>query len=252
MPMNDPMTIPPFVLEVPSDEEMRAIMEPRWAAAAPYAIDQWPAAIAAASVETTLIPIDTSEIEVIFEPEDPRFRSVMQKYADLIDAVVGWEPHFIRLSTRSPKDAASPGLPITHSGKQAMCWIASSMRCMDDLSVAKFAQKPIYIALRKQYHARPGGEFRAYAKGGNLLAISRYDYHDPAKIAYDEQAITAMVQKFHREVIAPAYADAVFDLELGVYNRKEPLLIEVNPYGLSDPCLFRSYEAIENEGGFRS
>lgn len=236
----------------PTDDDLRPVMESRWAAGAPYAIDQWPAIIAAASVPTKLIPIDTSEIDAIFDNDDPRSISLLQKYADLIDEAIGWEPHFIRLSTRSPKDAAFPGLPITLSGKEAMDWICNSERCMDDLSVAKIARKPIFIALRKLYHAAPGGEFRAYAKGGTLLAISRYDYHEPARTNYDEKAITAVVETFYRDVIAPAYDDVVFDLQLGAYGHEGPLLIEVNPYGLSDPCLFGSYEAIEQEGGFRA
>ena len=133
-----------------------------------------------------------------------------------------------------------------------MDWIAQSERCMDDIVVARIAQKPIYIALRKRYHAPPAGEFRAYAKGGKLLAVSRYDYHEPAKVDYSQIDIMGIVEAFHRDVIAQAYDDVVFDLELGAYGHEGPLLIEVNPYGLSDPCLFGSYEAIEQEGGFRA
>ncbi len=28
------------------------------------------------------------------------------------------------------------------------------------------------------------------------------------------------------------------------------LLIEINPYGLSDPCHFKSYERVENAAGY--
>lgn len=40
----------------------------------------------------------------------------------------------------------------------------------------------------------------------------------------------------------------VFDIHLGYGG--EVTLIELNPYGLSDPCCLRTYEAVENFTGF--
>jgi hypothetical protein len=46
--------------------------------------------------------------------------------------------------------------------------------------------------------------------------------------------------------LAAHYRDVVFDLYAPGYP--EEVLIELNPYGLSDPCLFDSYEEVERGG----
>jgi len=89
-----------------------------------------------------------------------------------------------------------------------------------------------------------------------MIAVSRYDYGNEALGKYDGDAIFSQLSAWYEEHIAAHYQTIVFDVELGSYGeygkQNEPLLIEVNPYGLSDPCLFKNYEAVESEGGFRS
>ena len=248
----DPSVIGP--ISVPTEDELRPHMLERWESQAKEAIDQWPEEIAALSVKTHLIPIDTNEIKEIYDnPESEAWLSAMNRYAALIDEKTGWNRHFIKLSTRSPKDATMNAPTITLSGKQAMDWISNSERCLDDIYMAHIAKKPIYIAVREIYHAAPGGEFRCFAKDGKLIAVSRYDYHKEAQIEYPADKIFQQLSDWYEENIAAHYQTVVFDVELGCYDRDgQPLLIELNPYGLSDPCLFRSYEAIEQEGGFRA
>ena len=242
-----------MLLRSPSDEEMHGHMLARWKRQEAEAIDNWPEAIHALSVETSLIPIDTDEIKAIYEPGGPGWKPAMDRYATLIDEITGWERHFIRLSTRSPKDATLNAPTITLSGKQAMDWISNSERCMDDIYMAHMARQPIHIAVRKLYHAPPGGEFRCFAREGRLIAVSRYDYHQPAQIEYPGESIFGQLAEWYEEHIGPHYRTVVFDVELGSYEREgQPLLIELNPYGLSDPCLFGSYQAVEDEGGFRA
>lgn len=252
-PMIDPMdSLVLGPVELPSEEEMKASAAKRWDMAADVTIDQWPEEITALSVPSILIPIDTAEMKDIYDPDNPNWVAAMDKYSKLIDEAIGWEPHFVRLSTRSPKDVAYPGLPITMSGKQAMDWISNSERCMDDLWMAHMAGKPIFIALRKLYRAPPGGEFRCFAKDGKLIAVSRYDYHQEAQINYKGWEIFKQLSDWYDEKIAMHYPTVVFDVELGAYDHEGPLLIEANPYGLSHPCLFEGYDDIENNGGFRA
>ena len=244
---------------IPTAEEMHEPMLARWNAQAMATIDSWPASVAALSVPTTLIPIDLDTAEVIYEPSDPRWEEIMNGYAAKIDAVTGWERHFIRLSTRSPKDAAPDALPITISGKQAMDWIANSERCMDDIAMAKWAKKPIYIAVREAYIAPAGGEFRCFAKGGKLIAMSRY-IQDDTVIDYGDFDLFGKARDFYETHLAEHYETIVFDLQFGAQvrdadgryeNRATPLLVELNPYGLSHPCLFEDYDEIENKGGLK-
>ena len=244
---------------LPTDDEMHEMMLPRWNDQAMATIDSWPASVAALSVPTTLIPIDLETADAIYEPTHPRWREIMDGYAAAIDAVTGWDRHFIRLSTRSPKDAAPDALPITMSGKQAMDWIANSERCMDDIAMAKWAKKPIFIAVREAYIAPKGGEFRCFAKDGRLLAMSRY-IQDDTVIDYGDFDLFGQARDFYETHLAEHYDTIVFDLQFGAqvrgvdgrYEQREmPLLVELNPYGLSHPCLFEDYDEIETEGGLR-
>lgn len=244
---------------LPTDEEMYEPMLARWNDQAMATIDSWPASVAALSVPTTLIPIDLDDTMIIYEPTHPRWKEVMDKYAAAIDAVTGWERHFIRLSTRSPKDAAPDALPITMAGKQAMDWIINSERCMDDMAMAKFAKKPIFIAVREAYTAPKGGEFRCFAKDGKLIAMSRY-IQDDTVIDYGDFDLLGQARDFYEKHLAEHYDTIVFDLQFGAAlrdvdgrfeEREGPLLVELNPYGLSHPCLFEGYDEIENEGGLR-
>lgn len=244
---------------LPTDEEMYEPMLARWNDQAMATIDSWPEDVAALSVPTTLIPLDLDDGMVIYEPSDPRWEEVMDKYAAKIDAVTGWDRHFIRLSTRSPKDSAPDALPITMAGKQAMDWIINSERCMDDIAMAKFARKPIFIAVRETYVAPKGGEFRCFAKDGKLIAMSRY-IQDDVVGNYGDFDLFGHAREFYETHLAKHYDTIVFDLQFGAQlrgadgcfaNHAGPLLIELNPYGLSHPCLFEGYDEIETEGGLR-
>ena len=236
----------------PTFEESAATFKPIWEAAAHCTIDAWPQAIMDLSVPTTLIEIDNATSPLIYEYGNPDAYALMDEYAAKIDAITGWKEHFIRLSTRSPKDVAPDERPITLSGKQAMWWISNSERCLDDITAAHFTNNRIYIAVRELYHAAQGGEFRCFAKDGKVIAISRYDFHKPARIEYDGAAITETIAPWYEKNIAEHYPTVVFDVDLGVHGRTDPLLIEVNPYGLSHPCLFNGYADIEQSGGFRA
>lgn len=243
--------------EIPTYKELYPEMKKKWDRQKDAAIDQWPKKIADLSVETHLIKIENIEFEAIFNRyENPEgWHRVMTKYADKIDAITGWDDYFVRLSTRSPKDSAYPHLPITMSGKQAMMWISTSERCLDDLFMARCAQQQMYIALRKKYEVNESHEFRCFVKNHELIAVSRYHYDKEAEMDYSQYPIFERLKEFSAQHIVPHYQNIVFDVELGCVGRGglngTPLLIEVNPYGLSDPCLFKSYEKIEKEGGFR-
>jgi hypothetical protein len=53
---------------------------------------------------------------------------------------------------------------------------------------------------------------------------------------------------FYARHLSDHYGDVVFDLHAP--GTQSELLIELNPYGLSDPCCFGSYAEVE-KGGVR-
>lgn len=233
-----------FVLREPSPEELHEVCSRKWERSGPFNIDQWPAEVLALSIPTKFIPVtDFTEWWRIFEGDE----AVMLKYAKALDRAMGFGQHFIRMNSRSPKDAAYPGLPITCAGKQAMWWISTSERCADDTSLHEHARRPFFICVREWRPIRPAWEFRCFARGGEMIAVSRYDYANPAEMT-DEVGpkVFAAAQQFYQDHLKHHFQDVVFDLHAP--GTGQQLLIELNPYGLSDPCLFGSYEAVERGG----
>lgn len=231
------------IFRVPTDEELREVYSSKWEISGPFNIDQWPAEVLALSIPTIFIAANPERLQRIYDGD----LSVMNEYAAKIDEVIGWNQRFIRLNSRSPKDAAPEGLPITCAGKQAMSWIAASMRCADDISLHRFASKPLFICTREWMPIRVEFEFRCFAKNGEMIAVSRYDYLNPPKVG-DEvgKQVFEAARSFYNIHLRHHYEEVVFDLYAP--GTRDQLLIELNPYGLSDPCLFGSYEAVERGG----
>lgn len=212
-------------------------------------IDRWPDSVRALSFPTKLISVDPEVLSHLWR--EPADEGVANELAARLDAEMGWTSWFVRLNSRSPKDAAYPVAPVTCSGKQAVSWIWASERCLDDTVCFANSGQPMFVCLREYEHIWPDAEIRCFAKGGKVLAVSRYFYDEAPKNPFDEAQIWDLAQAFYGEHLAHHYADIVFDLNAFPRPGQPPRLIEINPYGLSDPCLFGSYAAIEGEGGVR-
>ena len=250
--MSDESTLPAFDLSFleriasfePDPEEMAAVARERYALVEPFMIHSWPESVRAVSIETTLVEVDTQEMYDLFDSQRPDWKARATTLASRLDDVLDWERRFVRLSSRSPKDVVD--LPITPSGRQAVDWITASERCMDDTSTAHLADKPTFVCLRKPLSMFADGEFRCFAKGGEVLGASRYFHRTAPEHRPEAGTILAAAKAFYARHLADHYPDVVFDLYLP--GLPGETLIEVNPYGLSDPCLFGDYDAVERGG----
>jgi len=155
-------------------------------------------------------------------------------------------PWFIRLNSRSPKDYENP--PITMDPQEAIDFLALSLRTVNDLEKMMIDGTPCVIYLRPPVSMEPGTEFRCFVKDEKLIAISQYD---GALSRFPEEKkdhiISTLSAYAPRVIDAFPYSDFVFDVFF--IERENPCLIEVNPYGLSNPCFFWTYEAVE-QGGY--
>lgn len=223
----------------------------------PTLIDQWPADILALSMPTKFVRVPEGLLQEFFSLLDGKSPGpVMDALAVELDAHLGWDRHFVRLNSRSPKDWPYPfDVPATISGKEALSIMGGSERVLDDLYEFSWVpEQPAYICLREWvYWIRPEWEFRCFVKDRILIAVTHYDYRKstPAMIVENAAAIRAAIDTYFTETLLPRlHVDTVvFDLAFKP-NRGDaldtPLLIELNPYGLSDPCWLGSYEAVEN------
>jgi len=243
------LTIPDLVM--PTDEQHRETSL-RWLARVqPCLIDQWPKPLAALSFATEFVRVPSGLVEEFFGMHDGNPPGeIMREVAAEIDNRMGWRRHFVRLNSRSPKDYPWPfEAPATVSGKEAILFLSASERVLDDLYEFKWVpEQPAFICLREwQYGLRSEDEYRCFVKDGELIAVTAYDYRKPIKAAPDGgRAVREKIDHYFSETLKPVlHIDTVvFDLWMPI--GKEPALIEINPYGLSDPCFFGTYHGVEN------
>lgn len=234
-----------FAFEMPTREELAAGARERFDRVSPFMIDRWPESVRALSFPTTLVPVSGDEMRALYETEDQvAWKANATRLAERLDAIMDWSRFFIRMASRSPKDVIDK--PITCSGRQAIDWISASMRCMEDVSTADLAGEQMYICLREPLHMFADGEFRCFARDGKVLGVSRYFYDSEPEHRMPEGKVLAAATAFYDKHLADHYPDVVFDLYLP--GMEGETLIELNPYGLSDPCLFGSYDEVEKGG----
>lgn len=244
--------LPKFELKMPTPEQHRAVSLQWLETVQPTLIDQWPAELAALSMPTKLVKLDVPSVwEGLCDVHDnkPLSPAIIDLAAEL-DGTIGWNRSFVRLNSRSPKDWPYPfEVPATISGKEAVSMLMGSMRVMDDLMEFRWIpEQPAYVALRDFVHwVRGSNEFRCFVKGGKLIAVSHYDYMKPAPRGVVERSkeIRLLIDAYFAEQLKPVLHIDTVVVDLAMRGDGELLLIEINPYGLSDPCWFGSYEAVE-------
>lgn len=248
---------------IPTADEMRPSAEAWWSVLGPCAYDQWPDDLRALSSPTKMIPVPAELCGGIVEwfyshGERPRPDGLMDLVAAIDDAM-DWRDHFVRLNSRSPKDATAPGLPITCSGRQAISWFAVSERCFDDMCLFQYLPPErgrAFVLVRENAAYWDLTEIRAFIKNGRVVASTVYHYNDAKVLAAwvkggvaVEAHESAMASFLVDKVIPACHLDTfVADIALSRMGHKLQL-IEINPYGRSDPCLFGNYLAVEQWAG---
>jgi hypothetical protein len=238
-------------LRMPTPEEHRAVSLGWLKRIQPTLIDQWPKELAELSMPTTMVKLDVPAVwGAICELQDGKGISMpLRDLADELDDHIGWNRKFVRLNSRSPKDWPWPfEIPATISGKEAVYILTNSMRVMDDLMEFQWIpEQPAYVCLRNFIPGlRPVDEYRCFVKDGELIAVTHYDYTNPYTGPDDQgEELRGRIDRWFTETLRPVlHIDTVvFDIAVRYDGF---LLIEINPYGLSDPCYFGSYHAVEN------
>jgi hypothetical protein len=247
--------VSPFLIKpsVPTDAELRETALLWHGRIGPTLIDQWPADVLALSMPTKFIRLAPELMEPLFDRQGWPSTEIRALAAEMDDAM-GWDRHFIRLNSRSPKDAPWPfEVPATCSAKEAIGILACSERVLEDTCLFHFIpEHPAFICLREFIPGlRTDSEFRCFVKNGELIAVTHYDYHNPIPAPKDGgKAIREHIEAWFLSTLRPRLhlQTVVFDVWLDW--RGELLLIELNPYGLSDPCWLGGYDAVESFSGF--
>jgi hypothetical protein len=149
----------------------------------------------------------------------------------------GW--FFAKLSTRSPKDYFSNLLGEIYPMKRIEdiqdALGGCSMRIFEDLDKAMQNGTQLQLHILPWVYIPPQNEWRCYVKDGKLIAISQYFYNIGFNnFAPNKEKIIAFANQYLSHL---PMQDIVMDIVYGedIYDKG---LLELNPYGLSDPCLF--------------
>lgn len=222
-------------------------------------LDHWPDTLERMSLPTMFIPITPEQLDVLisqqdFEEDEDTAREqtlLLEPLKAQIEQVlfqIG-VPVFFRLNSRSPKDVMH--LCVSGDAGQMLHMLGLSERTMIDMMMFRDTGKPCYICLRPPVYMPRLREFRAFVKDGEVLGISQYYHH-----MEDDGWIAANIGWLHTNLIKTASAVKVLTaphtsvvVDLWVKSPSEIVVLEINPYGKSDPCLFHGYDVLETQKG---
>lgn len=208
-------------------------------------INYWPEEVLALKREKFVkLPLTPRVCEAIIERAyKGTYSQALENLRNEVAVHLNGRPVFVRTNKRSPKDATDD-LPLYGEEKivDALC---SSMRVTDDLSFLGLHKEPAYLYIFPFNHAIQEREVRCFVKNHKLIAMTQYK---PGVFSDDdvltaEDACRELFEKLDPRMHLDSY---VFDAWMsGCYAN----FLEINPYGKSAPCFFKSYEAVE-KGGF--
>lgn len=238
-------------LRMPTLEEHRSASAAWLKRVGPCLYESWPQALKDLSFRTGLLEltaVDQETLRGLFDdkPDAPAANALADRITTAIK-LIDPDGCFVKLSSRSPKDTFFPDVTRFNTGEEVLTAFMQSERILDDLIEYKYADTPCYLLLREYRPIPKHEEWRCFIRKGKIAGITQYHYRDyfPELVA-DCQGIEAQCLVFlERFVLPKLHLDTVV---VDVWTGKRPILIEINPYGLSDPCLL-SYPELETSTG---
>lgn len=237
---------------IPTDEEMERIAKKWWLYHFGVNFLDWNEALNSHTIPYRVVKIPKKLVAETFQMENNEkvnYEKIVREYTALLAPALvemGCEGNFfIKTISRSPKDYLSDGgKPIALTSVYEAIWaITSSMRCLDD-GVLLYALDKFYLVVRPYVDFKERDEWRVYVEDGKIVGISQYYYTTPFGYSQEELAATEKsIRDFMRDIVLPNVSIPSYVADI-VFNPK-PLLLELNPFGLSDPCLFGSYNSLD-------
>lgn len=241
-----------FNIKMPPEEELTAIAQSWWDALEPHCFHKWSKELLAVTYPLRMVPFPHDLLVKCLKLANGEwqkgligdFNALVQPTLD--DMGIS-DRYFAKLCSRSPKDFLSDGprLMTLNTATELLEALRGSMRCFEDMCHLVHLDVA-YIVLRPFVDFEPWQEFRVFVKDGKIAGISQYHYKYPFGILQVELDIYEReIRQFINDVVIPNFPLPDFVADIIVNVESDPILLEINPYGLSDPCLFESYEALD-------
>ena len=244
--------IPIFAPRMPSDDELRERAISYHETIGQTNLDMLPPAVLGLSPSTKFVDLPEGS-ENIWDNDKESVENLIAALTPLFDLR---EAFFFKLSSRSPKESHFLSFGVqTYCAAQAAGRMSMSERCLDDVSL--YRHHPSYTlkacARKWVYGSSEFNEVRCFVRDGKFLAATQYVRpgewdHDFWQSHQERTKIRERAESFWRDILHPKMHLETYVFDLNLSWRDRPL-IEINPYGSSDPCALGSYDAVENFSG---
>lgn len=233
-----------FVPKLPSKEEMTKNSREWYKPLKWVTFKDWKKEITQQSIRFDFIyfPKEFVKDIVDYNLSDEQRRKKLERIIDNQLEKLDYNEFFIKLISRSPKDF---WIIKTKNAKEIIELLASSMRTTDDLVYLENLDDwdDITLVIRPFIEIEPKNEFRVFVKSKEIKWISQYDYQNIYNYE-NEEKLEKEIIKFIEQKIIPFMEIQNFVVDIAIIWNKI-IILETNPYWLSDPCLFESYENLD-------
>jgi hypothetical protein len=238
---------------MPTESELR-ITSAKWlSVVGPTLIDQWPADLLKLSAPTVFVELPQNLAEIMFGDHWCEKRRDLAEVAAQIDRVCDWDSKFFRLNSRSAKDSPWPfETLVSCSGREMFNVMASSERMLGDLCYFTHATVKPILCLREFWpEVRPEREFRCFIVDGQIMAVA--EYRNRGETSWNREGLSSgksdadlrqSIDRYLIDVVKPRLHINTIVVDI-CHLHSGWRLLEINPYGRSDPVGAQSYDRIE-------
>jgi len=232
---------------IPTDEEMIISAKKWYSSLKPHVFNNWCRELVDITLPFSRAEIDGTVAINVYDCKTEGFNEILKGVEQAISSIDSKEGFFIKLDSRSPKDACKAdkfGKPLPFmTAEEAASAIASSERCLDDMCLL-MRLGPVGIVARPFIKWNPWDEWRVLV-GDGKVSISQYYYHSVfEELLCDNSAKEKVIRDFIDNKVRPHIGVDEFVADV-VFIDNKIWLLETNPWGKSDPCLFKSYDKLD-------
>lgn len=173
---------------------------------------------------------------------------------------------FVKLESRSPKDYIQnwpkEDYKALHNAEEIVDALLGSMRTFEDLVFLTQLKDEVILYVRPFANLERRYEWRVFVKDRKVIGISQQFYKET--FSYNKKYLNEIkrsVTYFMDNIcipnikvdsfVADLYVSGGTHYKPGITKRFLDIsIIETNPYGLSDPCLFETYAELELRNEF--
>lgn len=214
--------------------------------------------------------LDKGLVKLMLEGDKKAQKELIDKIDNCLSLSFEWDTEFyrngvfVKLDSRSPKDYiqdfSKSELKSLRTGREIVDALTGSLRTFEDLSFLVRLENPfIYLHVKPFEELNRKEEWRVFVKDRKVVGISQQFYEE--NFNYSERYLNTVknnLEKFIKTKVIPNIAVPNFVVDTVVFlharyltgdkskEKHKIVIIETNPYYLSDPCLFESYEELEN------